>query len=415
MWTHPSNSPYGVTKTEVTKDSNQCFSRGHSHNPGPFAAQTSWPSRTVRSQIERPRRHPTKGLQTIALAGRPRANPHPCSGARARAMGFALFSQGNSFKKRGPALHLVGSRGARPPGPVPEHGFQHGFPLFTVTYIALAVDSDIAIGVSPVAQILSRIHHLNTLKRFWELHFGLNLLCSGRMQSTVLNLSVLGVTLWWRSCTDLSCVVCVVSKSHYAICGWVLKPTLTLPVKEGGSVSHIHIRMAGRRVTWRRLVVVHSNTLVNDENLSLGWENDEESILRNPVRPQPRIPLRDITHLFPGNVSFWPYHTSLSLQNLIVQWWEWCVSWWRYTIESWIIECWMVWSGGVTNIECWIRWMVNGEKWWCHIQSCWMEDGVHRMVFLASGESKFLGLAFLLLSWTWSWSGVLMTGYVFWR
>lgn len=59
---------------------------------------------------------------------------------RARAPGPARwgsrsFLKGNSFKKRGPALHLVGSRGARPPGPVPEHGFQHGFPLFTVTYI----------------------------------------------------------------------------------------------------------------------------------------------------------------------------------------------------------------------------------------------------------------------------------------
>ena len=59
---------------------------------------------------------------------------------RARAPGPARwgsrsFLKGNSFKKRGPALHLVGSRGARPPGPVPEHGFQHGFPLFPVTYI----------------------------------------------------------------------------------------------------------------------------------------------------------------------------------------------------------------------------------------------------------------------------------------
>jgi hypothetical protein len=192
------------------------------------------------------------------------------------------------------------------------------------------------------------------------------------MQSTVLNFGVSGVTLRWRSCIDLSWVVCVSSKSHYATCGWVLKPILTLPLKEGGSVSHIHIRMAGRRVTWRRLVVVHSNTLVNDENLSLGWENDEESILRNPVRPQPRIPLRDITHLFPGNVSFWPYHTSFSLQNLIVQWWEWCVSWWCYNIESWIIEFWLVWNEGVTNIECWIRWMVWSDELvfigWCYIQ-----------------------------------------------
>ena len=160
-------------------------------------------------------------------------------------------------------------------------------------------------------------------QRFWELHLVQNLLCSRgvcRVQCWIL--VVFGVTLRWRSCIDLSWVVCVSSESHYAISGWVLKPIVNLRFERRRFSSHIHIRMAGRRVTWRRLVVIHSNTLVSDENLSLGWENDEESMLRNPLRPQPRIPLRDITHLFPGNVSFWPYYTSFSLQSLIVQWCE---------------------------------------------------------------------------------------------
>lgn len=276
------------------------------------------------SQIERPRRHPTKALQTLAFARRPRPNAHPCSGARARAMGFALFSQGELVQKARARPPPGGSRGARPPGPVPEHGCQHGFPLFTVTYIVLAMDSDIAIGFSPVAHSHSLKNSLSQhSQRFWELHLVQNLLCSRgvcRVQCWIL--VVFGVTLRWRSCIDLSWVVCVSSESHYAISGWVLKPIVNLRFERRRFSSHIHIRMAGRRVTWRRLVVIHSNTLVSDENLSLGWENDEESMLRNPLRPQPRIPLRDITHLFPGNVSFWPYYTSFSLQSLIVQWCE---------------------------------------------------------------------------------------------
>ena len=120
------------------------------------------------SPIERPRRHPTRSLQTIAFAGRPRPNAHPCSGARARAMGFALFSQGELVQKARARPPPGGSRGARPPGPVPEHGCQHGFPLFTVTYIVLAMDSDIAIGFSPVAHslTLSRIHCPNIHRDF---------------------------------------------------------------------------------------------------------------------------------------------------------------------------------------------------------------------------------------------------------
>jgi hypothetical protein len=83
-------------------------------------------------------------------------------------MGFALFSPGELVQKARARPPSGSSRGARLPGPVPEHGFQHGFPLFTVTYIVLSVDSDIAIGVSPVAHILpiSQEFTISTFKRF---------------------------------------------------------------------------------------------------------------------------------------------------------------------------------------------------------------------------------------------------------
>lgn len=75
---------------------------------------------------------------------------------------------------------------------------------------------------------------------------------------------------------------------------------------------------AGGRVSWMRPLEVyedhHVNGLIdfddNDENVPPVLGNEVERLqetrilVRCPSRRQPRIPLRDVTHLFYGNVSY---------------------------------------------------------------------------------------------------------------
>ena len=84
------------------------------------------------------------------------------------------------------------------------------------------------------------------------------------------------------------------------------------------SASEVDIIMsAGGRVSWSRPLEVyedHVNGLSdsddNDENVPPVLGNEVERLQENrilvrcPSRRQPRIPLRDVTHLFYGNVSY---------------------------------------------------------------------------------------------------------------